>query len=163
MAEPSSRDNPTLVGKPNMPELAWTPKAVADALEEAAQTLRRFPSVRVRGYISTWPPVIRDFWEAYGWNDVEVRPGPPTAAAIDRMDECMGWLRMLDADEVRLVWLRAEGVRWKSIAHRFGIDRSTAWRHWTCALIKIAAHLNGSRATKTLQQNRLRQEHTNLA
>ena len=146
-----------------MSEVRWTAKAVADRLEEAAQTLRRLPPVKVRGYVSAWPPTIRNFWEAYGRHEVEVRPGPPTADAIDRMDECLAWLHLLDADEVRLVWLRAESVRWKSIAHRFGIDRSTAWRHWMGALTKIAAHLNGRGATKTLQQNRLRPEHRNLA
>lgn len=146
-----------------MHEVAWTPKAVAERLEEAAQTLRRLPPVKVRGFICSWPPVIRDFWESYGWTDVQVRLGPPTAAAIDRMDECLGWLHLLDADEVRLVWLRAEGVRWKVIAHRYRIDRSTAWRHWSYALIKIAGQLNGARATKTLQQKRLRQRHKDLA
>lgn len=146
-----------------MPEVRWTAKAVADRLDEAAQTLRRLPPVRVRGYISTWPPTIRDFWEAFGWNAVEVRLGPPAPDAIDRMDESLAWLHVLDPNEVRLVWLRAEGVRWKSISHRFGMDRSTAWRHWSCALIKIAAHLNGMRATKTSQQNRLRHEQLDLA
>ena len=146
-----------------MPEVAWTPKAVADALEEAAQTLRRLPPVRVRGYVSAWPPVIREFWEAFGWHEPQVRLGPPAPDAIDRMDEVLRWLLILEPDEVRLVWLRAQGVRWKVIAHRYRIDRSTAWRHWSYALIKIAGQLNGARATKTLQQKRLRQRHKDLA
>ena len=146
-----------------MPEIRWTAKAVADRFEEAAQTLRRLPAVKVHGYIGTWPTIIRDFFEAFGWHATEVRLGPPTPAAIDRMDEALRWLLCLERDEVRLVWIRAEGVRWKSIAHRFGMDRSTAWRHWSCALIKIAAHLNGMHATKTSQQERLRHEQLDLA
>lgn len=145
-----------------MPDPSWTPKTVAEAVEEAAHTLRRLPPVKVRGYVSSWPPTIREFWEAYGWHDTKVRLGPPAPDAIDRMDEVLHWLLILEPDEVRLVWLRAEGVRWKSIAYRFGIDRSTAWRHWTFALIKIAAHLNGTRATKTLQQKRVRREQLDL-
>jgi hypothetical protein len=121
-----------------MSEVRWTAKDVAERLEEAAHTLRRLPPVKVRGYISSWPPIIREFWEAYGWHETKVRLGPPAPDAIDRMDEVLRWLLILEPDEVRLVWLRAEGVRWKSIAHRFGMDRSTAWRHWTCALIKIS-------------------------
>ena len=70
----------------------------------------------------------------------------------------IAWLHLLDADEVRLVWLRAERVRWKAIAPRFGVDRSTAWRRWTCALIKIAAHLNSADAEKVLQHNLQRQK-----
>jgi Domain of unknown function (DUF6362) len=146
-----------------MPEVLWTPKAVADRLEEAAQTLRRLPPVKVRGYIASWPPIICDFWEAFGWHATEVRLGPPAPDAVDRMDEALRWLLCLEPDEVRLVWLRAEGVRWKSIAHRFRMDRSTAWRHWSCALIKIAAQLNGARAPKTSQQNTSRQKHRSLA
>jgi Domain of unknown function (DUF6362) len=146
-----------------MPENGWTPRDVAEFLEEAARTLRRLPPVTVQGFFSTWPPVIRDFWEAFGWNAVEVRLGPPSSDAIDRMDAALRWLLCLEPDEVRLVWLRAEGVRWKSIAHRFGMDRSTAWRHWTCALIKIAAHLNASGATKPSQQKTMRQKQSDSA
>ena len=68
-----------------MPEVLWTPKAVADRLEEAAQTLRRLPPVKVRGYIASWPPIICDFWEAFGWHATEVRLGPPAPDAVDRM------------------------------------------------------------------------------
>jgi flavin-binding protein dodecin len=146
-----------------MPEGIRTPKAVADSLEEAAQTLHRLPPVRVQGYFTTWPPIIREFWEAFGRHAAEVRLGPPTPDAIDRMDEALQWLHWLELNEVRLVWLRAEGARWKSIAYRFGMDRSTAWRHWSCALIKIAAHLNGMSATKASQQNTARQQQPNLA
>lgn len=143
--------------RPTEDDLDWTPKMVEARLEEAADTLRRLPPVKVQGYFSTWPPIIRDFWEAFGWHDAEARLGPPTPAAIDRMDETMLWLRWLEPDELRLVWLRAEGVRWKVIARRFGIDRSTAWRHWTYALIKIASRLNSADATNSLQQKSLRQ------
>ena len=128
-----------------MDEPGWTPTVVAERLEEAADTLRRLPAVRVQGYFSTWPAVVRDFWEAFGWHDAEVRLGPPTPRAIDRMDETLQWLRWLEADETRLVWLRAEGVRWKLISARFGVGRTTAWYRWSGALAKIAAGLNAGR------------------
>jgi acyl CoA:acetate/3-ketoacid CoA transferase alpha subunit len=34
---------------------------------------------KVRGYVSCWPPIIRDFWEAYGRHEVEVPLDPPAA------------------------------------------------------------------------------------
>jgi len=120
----------------------WTAKMVEDRMAEAADTLRRLPPVKVQGYFSTWPPVIRDFWEAFGWHDVEVRPGPASPEAIDRMDDTLRWLRWLEPDETRLVWLRAEGVRWKLICARFGVGRTTAWHRWSGALTKIAVRLD---------------------
>ena len=70
-----------------MDETHWTPKLVEARFEEAADTIRRLPSVRVQGYFNTWPPVIQNFWEAFGRTEVRVRPAPPAPAAIDRMDE----------------------------------------------------------------------------
>jgi hypothetical protein len=125
-----------------MSDIHWTPKLVAIYLEEAAETLRRLPPVKVQGYFSTWPPVLREFWEAYGRDELEVRLGPPSGRAIDQMDETMLWLRWLEIEDAKLVWERAGGRPWKIIAHRWGIDRSTAWRRWTYALVTIAAKLN---------------------
>lgn len=128
-----------------MAEPRWTASLVEERLEEAADTLRRLPEERVRGYFSTWPPAIRDYWEAFGREDVRLRRGPPAAAAIDRMDEALGWLAWLEPDDARLVWLRACGVHWKPITWRLGVGRTTAWRNWVAALIAIAARLSGAR------------------
>ena len=132
-----------------MAEQYWTAEMVAARLNEAADTLRRLPAAKVQGFISTWPPVVRDFWEAFGWNEVEVRPGPPSPGAIDRMDQTLYWLRWLEPEETRLVWLRAEGVRWKLICARFGVGRTTAWYRWSGAMAKIALHLNAEAESRT--------------
>lgn len=126
-----------------MGEQHWTPVMVEERFEEAAATLRRLPSVRVRGYVCTWPPVIREFYEAYGSEPARVRLGPPTAAAITRMDEALEWLKWLEADDVRLVWARACGLPWKLLCFRFGAGRTTLWRRWSMAMIAIAARLSG--------------------
>lgn len=122
----------------------WTPKLVADRLEEAASTLRRLPltGLKPRAYGNNWPTVIHEFSEAYGWNVTVVNLGPPTSEAISRMDEVMDWLRYLDPDQVRLVWLRASKVPWKVIVARLVCDRSTAWRKWNVAINRIAARLD---------------------
>lgn len=132
-----------------MADVQWTPKMVAVYLEQAADTLRRLPPVRVQGYASTWPPIVRDFWEAYGWEETRVRSGPPRPAAIDQMDATLLWLRWLELDDSRLVWSRANGRPWKVIAHEFGIDRTTAWRRWMYALVVIAARLNACSTVAT--------------
>lgn len=127
-----------------MAETIWTPKLVEARIEEAADTLRRLPEQRLQTCRSTWPPIIRDFWEVYGAEPARLRLGPPPAAAIDRMDAALEWLRWLEQDDARIVWLRACGVRWKVIAWRMGVCRNKAWRTWVAALMAIATVLNQS-------------------
>jgi predicted DNA-binding transcriptional regulator AlpA len=64
-----------------------------------------------------------------------------TPQSIDRMDECFGWLFWLEPDAARVVWMRAEGMRWKPICRRLGVSRATAWRWWAAALIAISHRL----------------------
>lgn len=118
-----------------------TPTDVEARFEEAAATLRRLPGLRVPGYFSTWPPIIRSIHEAFGWEPARFARIPPTAAAISRMEETFTWLAWLEPDDARIVWLRAEGVRWKPICWRIGISRATAWRRWAAALITISDRL----------------------
>ena len=66
----------------------------------------------------------------------------PSARDIQRMEDCIGWLAWLDPEDARIVWLRAEGVRWRQVCIRAGVVRSTAWRRWAASLLTIAKHLN---------------------
>ena len=71
------------------------------------------------------------------------------------MNECFAWLFWLDPDEARIVWMRAEGMRWKPICRRLGVGRATAWRWWATALIKISHRLaidEQARAIKVRKQ-----------
>ncbi len=135
-----------------MDEPHWTPKLVQAYLEEAADTLRRLPNRHIQGYVSTWPDVVQDYWEAFGWSETEARLSPPSPRAIDQMDRTLTWLQWLEPSDSKLVWERASGRPWKVIAHDRGIDRTTAWRHWTYALITIAAKLNVLNVATTMQQ-----------
>ena len=115
----------------------WNQEAVARRLHEAADVLARLPEERLRGVYDLWPRIV-----------VEPSRRACVAAAapeaIDRMEETLDWLSWLDAEERRLVWLRAEGLPWKRITHRLAIGRTTAWQRWTIALLKIATRLNAA-------------------
>lgn len=126
-----------------MADIKLTPTEVEDRMAEAADVLRRLPNVTVQGYASTWPPFVREYWESYGVAEVTLRRPPPSAAAIDRMDQALEWLRWLDATDARIVWLRANGDRWKSICGKVGLARATVHRHWMYALCVIAWRLGG--------------------
>lgn len=128
----------------------WTRELVEERFEEAASTLKRLPSVRVQGYICSWPPILRDAWELMGMAKPQLRLGPPTPDKIDEMNETIGWVFLLEEKEAKLVWLRAENVPWKLIQRRFGISRPTAWRWYNKALDKIVKEQN-SLQTKGLR------------
>ena len=125
-----------------MAKQKWNSKLVTKCLEDAAETMGRLPNVRVQGYVSSWPSTVRQFWEAYGYDKPQLRLGSPTGESIDRMDRCLDWLSWLEPEEMRLVWARACHIRWKVISYRLKMDRSTAWRHWTCAILKLTTMLN---------------------
>lgn len=133
----------------------WTPSLVEERMVEAADTLKRLPEERVRGYFSTWPPIIHDYWEAFGRHDVKLRRPWPSPAAIDRMDETMTWLVWLDPTEARIVWLRASGERWKEVCWKVGLARTAANQHWMYALCVIAWRLNGRRLPRNISRRRV--------
>lgn len=115
---------------------------VEERLRSAAYTLRRLPDSKVQGYFSTWPAIIREPLEI-----LQMEPEPmrirPSMEDIGEMEEVLFvWLKFLEPEERRLVWLRAERVRWKLICGRFGVGRTKAWEMYRTALARIAAKLN---------------------
>ena len=116
---------------------SWDQETVAERLEEALDVLARLPEERVRELYDLWPRLL-------GEPCRQPRPAAAAPEAIDRMDEALGWLLWLEPEERRLVWLRAEGVPWKRVAHWLGIGRTTAWQRWTAALLQIAVRLNAA-------------------
>lgn len=116
---------------------------VEERFEEAALTLRRLPGgVGPRGYASSWPEVLREQRHAYGYHETRLRV-VPTAREIQRMDEVFDWLRLID-DPVdrRIVWMRADGHRWRAVCRQAGLSRSAAWRRWGAALVTVSRRLS---------------------
>ncbi|EME69975.1 hypothetical protein H261_10512 [Paramagnetospirillum caucaseum] len=126
-----------------MAEATLTPAEVEERLAEAADILRRLPESRVQGHASAWPPYVREYWESYGVAEVKLRRPPPSAAAITRMDEALPWLTWLDPTDAKIVWLRANGDRWKVICWSVGMQRSAVHQHWLYGLCVIAWRLRG--------------------
>jgi len=113
--------------------------------DEAMGVLRRLPNdTGPQGYVTSWPIMLRDFWEAYGQHKPRLRLPAPSPDAIDRMHETFGWLSWLEEEERKLVLWRGMREPWKAICRRIGVDRSTAWRRWTYALVRVAARLEAN-------------------
>jgi len=119
----------------------WTIEDVALRFEEAVSTGRRLPQVRTQGYVSAWPPVLRQEWERLAGDEEPVRRPPPDPQVIERMLEAMRWIQWLDEETRHLMWMRAKRYEWHQIGRRFGCDRTTAWRRWQRALYLIAERL----------------------
>ncbi len=119
----------------------WTTTLVEARLREAAETLRRLPLARPRGYFTAWPEPVRSVSEAHGYTPARLRPPPPPPAAIDRLDEVLGWMGWLDDEQIRLLWARAAGVPWRPLCQRLGRGRTTAWRLWVAALMALRERL----------------------
>ncbi|MBN9568999.1 MAG: helix-turn-helix domain-containing protein [Alphaproteobacteria bacterium] len=128
---------------------AFTPTQIEDRMEEAARTLRRLPNPpgsTPRGHKSGWPEYVQERG-AYGYNETRIRI-VPSARDIKHMEECFEWLSWLEPDDARIVWSRAEGMRWRQIGIRAGCVRQTAWRRWVAALVVISKRLNQKHKTK---------------
>ena len=99
-----------------MKQNKWTAKLIAERLEDAAITLRRLPPIKVQGYFNVWPSVVQDYWGALG-TEHRIRLGPPLPRAIDEMDEALAWMKLVEANEAKLLWARATDVPWKAISY----------------------------------------------
>ena len=116
-------------------------KYVEDRMRRAARTLRRLPEERVRGYFSAWPKIRRDEMEVLQMEAEPMRV-KPSLTDITQMEEVLFiWLQWLNGDERKLVWQRAERVRWKLICGQLGVGRTKAWEMYKRALSKIATRL----------------------
>jgi hypothetical protein len=122
--------------------IEWTPRLVAAFLADAAQGLRRLQNADIDEVLKTCPKVLHQGLCTPAPAGNAPRTSSPRAVA--QAQAALRWLQWLDDDVQCLAWDRANGRPWKAIAHTHGIDRSTAWRRWTCAMITIAARLNAA-------------------
>lgn len=133
----------------------WTVADVEARLCEAADVMRRLPPVRVQGYFNTWPAIAHEFSDRVGREPTRMRRPPPSPDAITRAEATLLWLRWLDLDDARLVWMRARRARWGEICQRFGIARSTANRRYDYALTVIVWRLERRPLSKSWSQRYL--------
>jgi hypothetical protein len=123
-------------------------------LEEAGSALLALP---MSGYGTGMRvgslDVVRELIEAYGWNVNVMRPAPPSAAAITRMDEALGWLTYIDGRNHML--RRIVGARclvnpvtgrhlfsWRRLGSAFAADYRAIQRWHSIGIENIVARLH---------------------
>jgi len=126
-----------------MSDVKWTPSLIEQRLIEAADVMKRLPDVRVTGHFNAWPNVLREFADLVEQEAQPLRRPPPPPDAISRMEETLAWLRWLEPDDLKILWLRANGERWKAVCWKVGISRTAANQRWLYAICLIAWRLNG--------------------
>ncbi|NDR55697.1 DUF6362 family protein [Aliiruegeria sabulilitoris] len=135
-----------------------TPTEIGERFEEAALTLKRMPNPPgsgPSGYGSSWPAYVQEAKHAYGYHEARMRV-VPNAAEIQRMEEALDWLRLINHPEPgraaidrRIVWMRADGHRWRTVCRTVGLGRSQAWRRWSAALIQLSRALGKTRRDRS--------------
>jgi hypothetical protein len=128
-----------------MGDVTWTPSIIEERFVEAADVMKRLPDVRVPGFYSLWPKALHEFADLVGQEPPRLRRPPPTPAAISRMEETLGWLAWLEPTDAKILWLRANGERWKLVCCKVGLGRAAANERWLYALCVIAWRLNRQR------------------
>ena len=123
-----------------MQSRAATLEGVKQRLAEAADALRRLrmSGLKPGTMQAQWPEVVRRVEEAYGWTGTRLRPPRPSPAEISRMDEAIGWLLLLEADQRRIVWARAMGLSWRRLEDMDGRSVRTLQNVHATALQRIA-------------------------
>lgn len=111
-------------------------ETVIARLEEAGRTLIALPS---KGCYparegSSWPAIVHDVAESYGYDEETVRAPVPSPQAITRMDEAYQWITLIPAQLVshRKIVLMRSLVHPVSDRHRFSwrkIGKLFGWSH----------------------------------
>lgn len=120
----------------------WTSEEVATQIVRASRTAHRLPAVRLQTHFNLWPIIVRTEFERMAGDDIPLYRAPPSPVEIDQMLEVMRWMKYLTVEERLLLWMRAERYAWDEIGRRFGLCRTTAWRHWKSTILKLAQELN---------------------
>lgn len=120
----------------------WTTASVQDRLELAADVFAQLPAVKPQGYFNAWPVYFHTFADQVG-QEPQMRRPRPSPRQITEAEEAMLWLRWLEADDARIVWLRANRTPWKKIGWEIGLSRPAANRHWQYGIALITWRLNG--------------------
>lgn len=101
----------------------WTTAQVQGRLEHAADVFAQLPAVKPKGYFNPGPSIstaLPTMWARS--RKCAGRARPPRQ--ITEAEEAMLWLRWLEKDDARLVWLRANRTPWKPICWELGISRA---------------------------------------
>ncbi len=112
--------------------MPFTPLDIDARMIAAVSTLRRMPDPMVQQFGSSWPDVVRESIESYGYNAPTKIESAPTARDTSQMREAMEWLLWLDVLDRYIVWGKAKLKAIERLARENGVsvtDPANAWQY----------------------------------
>ena len=109
----------------------------------ALKTLRAVPDPDAKilkqfdGRAVSWPEVIRQEEESYGYDVPRTKSFNPKPRDVSRMLGDLAWLNGLDKKQFRLIWWRSFDLPFSYIAARIGRSDETARRRYREALMEV--------------------------
>jgi hypothetical protein len=132
------------------PAQGWTEERVRARLAEAMTTLRKLPvdpRARPSTQVVRWPDVVRDRAEAYGYSDAKTVTRPD-AAQIQRLDEVLPWLFLIEDGKQRLAVVGvATGINLRAIGRTLGCSHETVRSRERAGIFALVRALNGDRGS----------------
>lgn len=119
---------------------------IKENLVFAAKIMRRLPAVKVQGYFCSWPKFCADEDDIHSSGEAWLMPLPEEVA---KMEEILDWLKFVEVEKRRIVWLRSCGMGWKYISSRTHRGRSSLIRDYNSALQEIYITLTTELVKKT--------------
>lgn len=113
-------------------------------LAKAAEIFRRLPSHLPEEVTFTWPGVLYDLYTRIIKPANKHKTLPPlNAEEKHTLEPIIKALHHLPMDEQRIIWLRAEGMRWSVIGRWIGSPASLVHSRYLQGLKSLRAHMKG--------------------
>lgn len=91
----------------------------------------------------SWPEVVREEYEAYGYTEAELPRFRPTPFDVSDMLTALAWARGLEPKDFKIVWWRSfDNISFGMIARRIGRSDETARRRYKDVMLKLWHHAN---------------------
>ena len=109
----------------------------------ALKTLRALPDpdarvlAQFKGQAVSWPEVVHEHGQAYGYGEVKARPFRPSPRDVSRMLGDLAWLQGIDKPLFRLIWWRSFDLPFSFIGARIGRSPETARRRYREAIMEV--------------------------
>ena len=109
---------------------------VEDRLLQACRTIRALPDPDRRFFHmhNSWPKVLQEVADAYGWTEAREPKFEPSHADVSDCLVALDWARGMKWHDFRFIWWRSKGYSFRAMAARIHQSDQTANRRYDDAI-----------------------------